>query len=243
MKRQLFFLAPLKYGSICFWVGGAVLFTPVYSRLAGTTGSPLAWSAKAPSPGSIPSASALVLLLTMAVVEFVLVSFIAPALPGAVPLPTPTLNFWLRRRSLCQPRYRQPVGNARLPPPRLIYQTLLRSPPEAVSRARSPSPCPKTARRSAVLYRWSARPTSPISGFINSRSSGPDETIWLTIQAGNTPVQGGKLGDWDTTACRRGNISSVWWSWITRRRPPALRYPVARGRGPSKRLPARRRGA
>ena len=38
------------------------------------------------------AASMLVLLLTMAVTEFVLVSFIAPAVPGAIPLPTPTLD-------------------------------------------------------------------------------------------------------------------------------------------------------
>ncbi len=38
------------------------------------------------------SASILVLLLTMAVTEFILVSFIAPAMPGPIGLPTPTLN-------------------------------------------------------------------------------------------------------------------------------------------------------
>ncbi len=38
------------------------------------------------------AASILVLLLAMAITEVVLVSFIAPAVPGAVPLPTSTLN-------------------------------------------------------------------------------------------------------------------------------------------------------
>jgi len=26
----------------------------------------------------------------------------------------------------------------------------------------------------------------------------PDELVWQTLQAGNRPVQGNKLGDWDT---------------------------------------------
>jgi len=38
------------------------------------------------------AAGFLVLLLAMAISEFVLVSFIAPSVPGAIPLPTPTLD-------------------------------------------------------------------------------------------------------------------------------------------------------
>ena len=45
----------------------------------------------------------------------------------------------------------------------------------------------------------------PNFGFYKFEIKRPSETIWLTIQAGNTPVQGGKLGDWDTTRLSPGD--------------------------------------
>ena len=38
----------------------------------------------------------------------------------------------------------------------------------------------------------------PDFGFYKLEIKRPDETIWLTLQAGNEIVREGKLGDWDT---------------------------------------------
>ena len=39
----------------------------------------------------------------------------------------------------------------------------------------------------------------PNFGFYKFEIKRPDETVWLTIQAGNVVVQDDKLGDWDTS--------------------------------------------
>jgi hypothetical protein len=44
----------------------------------------------------------------------------------------------------------------------------------------------------------------PNFGFYKFEIKRPDETVWLTIQAGNTNVRSGKLGDWDTTRLTPG---------------------------------------
>jgi hypothetical protein len=41
-------------------------------------------------------------------------------------------------------------------------------------------------------------------GFYKFEIKRPDENIWLTIQAGNTLVTAGKLGDWDTSRLTPG---------------------------------------
>ena len=146
------------------------------------------------------SASALVLLLTMAVVEFVLVSFIAPAMPGVAPLPTPTLNLLASATITLPAAIPQPLGTAAATPvlipelpsgsgcvPGQIEVTM----PQAGEEVSGVVPVVGTAN-------------IPNFGFYKFEIKRPSETIWLTIQAGNTPVQGGKLGDWDTTRLSPG---------------------------------------
>jgi hypothetical protein len=36
-------------------------------------------------------------------------------------------------------------------------------------------------------------------GFYKYEVARPGETVWLTLQAGRDPVQGGELGQWDTS--------------------------------------------
>ena len=38
----------------------------------------------------------------------------------------------------------------------------------------------------------------PNFGFYKLEIKRPEESVWLTLQAGNAIVQNGKLGDWDT---------------------------------------------
>jgi hypothetical protein len=146
------------------------------------------------------SASALVLLLTMAVVEFVLVSFIAPALPGLAPLPTPTLNLLATATITLPAAIPQPDGT-------LVATPLL------IPELQSGSGCipgqieltmPKAGEEVSGVVPVVGTANIPNFGFYKFEIKRPSETVWLTIQAGNTPVQGGKLGDWDTTRLSPG---------------------------------------
>jgi hypothetical protein len=146
------------------------------------------------------SASALVLLLTMAVIEFVLVSFIAPALPGLAPLPTPTLNLLATATITLPAVIPQPAGT-------LVATPLL------IPELQSGSGCipgqvevtmPKAGEEVSGIVPVVGTADIPNFGFYKFEIKRPSETIWLTIQAGNAPVQGGKLGDWDTTRLSPG---------------------------------------
>lgn len=147
------------------------------------------------------SASALVLLLTMAVAEFVLVSFIAPAMPGAASLPTPTLNLLATATITLPAAAPQPFGTA-------VATPLL------VPELPSGSGCipgqlevtlPNAGEEVSGVVPVVGTASIPNFGFYKFEIKRPSETIWLTIQAGNTPVQGGKLGDWDTTRLSPGD--------------------------------------
>lgn len=56
------------------------------------------------------SSSILVLLIALAVSEFVLVSFVAPAIPGAIPLLTPTVTIFSTPTITLPPDGSQPAG-------------------------------------------------------------------------------------------------------------------------------------
>ena len=145
------------------------------------------------------AASALVLLLTITVIEFILVSFVAPAIPGAIPLPTPTLNL------LATPTTTLPAGSA---PAGGITST------QAASFVPTPvSGCipgqieitsPKNGEEvsGAVIIIGTARIAN--FGFYKFKIKRPDESIWLTIQAGNEIVSAGQLGTWDTSRLTPG---------------------------------------
>lgn len=146
------------------------------------------------------SASALVLLLTMAVVEFVLVSFIAPAMPGLAPLPTPTLNLLATATVTLPAALPQPAGTL-VPTPLLIPEVQSGS---GCIPGQIEVTMPKAGEEVSGVVPVVGTADIPNFGFYKFEIKRPSETIWLTIQAGNTPVQGGKLGDWDTTRLSPG---------------------------------------
>jgi hypothetical protein len=143
------------------------------------------------------SASVLVLLLTMAVAEFVLVSFIAPSVPGATPLLTPTLDL------LATPTYTLPPVTPQ------GTQNVSDLTPTVVQGTASASSCipgkieitsPKDGQEVNGVVEVMGNANTPNFGFYKYEMKRPDETTWRTIQAGNAVVQNGaKLGDWDTS--------------------------------------------
>jgi len=146
------------------------------------------------------AASLLVLILTMAITEFVLVSFIAPTFPGANPLPTATLNLLATPTITLTAAAAQPGVPWRLFP--------------AADRGQADQPVcawpggnyhPQKWRGGQRRHagRWHC--PHPNFGFYKFEIRRPDDSIWLTIQAGNQTVEGGRLGDWDTTRLSPGD--------------------------------------
>jgi hypothetical protein len=148
------------------------------------------------------SASILVLILTMIVSEFVLVSFIAPTMSGPVDLSTPTLDL------LAAPTITLPAGStaAEAPDPSEIAPLS----EEMISLSASCIPgeiqieIPKNGEEIRGVIPIVGSANTPNFGFYKFEIKKPDETTWLTIQAGNLPVVNGKLGDWDTSRLTPG---------------------------------------
>jgi hypothetical protein len=153
------------------------------------------------------SASILVLLLTMVITEFVLVSFVAPAVPGAIPLPTPTLNV------LATPTITLPVTTQSITGISTDYSPEILT-VQSNDGNNTISGCipgqveitfPESGQEVSGVIGVLGTANIPNFGFYKFEIKRPDETIWLTIQAGNVAVQNGKLGDWDTTRLSPGD--------------------------------------
>jgi hypothetical protein len=156
------------------------------------------------------AASILVLLLTTVVVVFILVSFIAPAVPGAVPLLTPTLDM------LATP-------TATLASAAGLDQTPVAAASEVVGEVPAQ---PATATPSAgegcipdqvaITHPQEGqeiRDSVPLTGTANIPNFGfyklemrlQDAPDWQTLLAGNEPKQEGLLGTWNTSLLSPGN--------------------------------------
>lgn len=141
----------------------------------------------------------LVLLLMMAVAEFILVTFVAPAFPAANTLSTPTLDL------LASATTTLPLLNSGTQPP-----------PEAAGTQTTivlPSSCipgqveiisPQNGQDVSGIVEVVGTASIPNFGFYKFEIKRPDESVWLTIQAGNLAVTASKLGDWDTSRLTPG---------------------------------------
>lgn len=140
------------------------------------------------------AASVLVLILTMTVSVFILVSFIAPTVPGANPLLTPTLDL-LATPTTTLAAFETPVD---VESPDETPTPIL--PPIASGCMENSilitSPTNGSEVRGVVQVLGTA--DIPNFGFYKFEMKRPEDNVWLTIQAGNQPVQSGDLGDWDT---------------------------------------------
>jgi hypothetical protein len=146
------------------------------------------------------AASMLVLFLTMAVTEFVLVSFVAPAVPGAIPLPTATLDM-LATPSITLPASTQ-GNNSNQATGVPIFQGI--APVSGCLPGQIEISIPKNGEEVSGVVALIGTANIPNFGFYKFEIKRPDETVWLTIQAGNEPRQNNKLGDWDTSRLSPG---------------------------------------
>ncbi len=148
------------------------------------------------------SASVLVLVLTMTLTEFILVSFIAPAMPGTSALPTPTLNL------LATPTIPLPPGTQQASPVETAVSPSLAETLPTVSSGCIPGEIeiviPQNGEEIRGVVPVVGSANIPNFGFYKFEIKGLGEPAWLTIQAGNVPIANGKLGDWDTSRLSPG---------------------------------------
>jgi hypothetical protein len=141
------------------------------------------------------AASILVLLLTIAVAEFVLVSFIAPSVPGANPLLTPTLDL-LATPTTTLASTDVPVSNAL--PATITPTPILQS---AVSGCVADSieiATPQNGQEVSGPVDIVGTANIPNFGFYKFEMKRPEESNWQTLQAGNQVRNQESLGVWDT---------------------------------------------
>jgi hypothetical protein len=145
------------------------------------------------------AATMVVILIIMAVVEFTIVTFVAPTIPGANPLPTTTLDL------LATP-------TTTLPAPTLDPNATPGSTPTPgeVAAAEGCTPgqvnliSPKNGDR--ISGSTTVQGTADIAnfGFYTLEIGFPGDTVWQPIQVGQQAVKNGDLGLWDTSALTPG---------------------------------------
>jgi hypothetical protein len=141
------------------------------------------------------AASALVLVVMAAIVEFGLVSFIVPAVPEANPLLTPTLNLLVTPTTTlpaegapaAQGTNPAPAGNLQSPDQAgCVPAQVFISEPQNGSTIQGIVPITGTAN-------------VPNFGYYKFEMARPDDPNWLSIEARNSPVEDGQLGNWNTS--------------------------------------------
>jgi hypothetical protein len=151
------------------------------------------------------SATMVVFLLILAVAEFYLVSFIAPTVPGANPLLTPTLDL------LATPTATLPMETAGAETPPAAEATSALTQEAPVGEGCVPGQVmltePKNGEEISGVVTLMGTVDIENFGFYKYEVARPGETIWLTIQAGRTIVQDGELGQWDTSTLESGDYA------------------------------------
>ncbi len=147
------------------------------------------------------SASILVLVFLLAVAEFSLVSFITPAIPEVSTLPTATLDLLATPTVTLQGSEATPVPAAASPvaPQAATQGTCI---PGLIDIL---APQNGETVRDAVEIIGSAN--TPNFGFYKFEISAANNDNWLTIQAGDTPVEEDLLGFWDTSLLPVGDYT------------------------------------
>jgi hypothetical protein len=139
------------------------------------------------------AAGVLLLILTLGITEFMLVSFVAPTVPGANPLLTPTVNL------LATPTATLPSSQATVEAgeatstPTQVQAGASACQPDQISIL---SPTEGQTVSDVVEVKGTA--DIPNFGFYKIEMKRPEETIWQTIVAGNEVKKDEALGLWDT---------------------------------------------
>jgi hypothetical protein len=145
----------------------------------------------------------LVLILATGMVEFIIVSFVIPSVPGALPLMTPTVDLLATPTITLSP--------ALLTPGVAITATLSTPLPGLTPQGEGCIPgqimltSPKDGEEISGGVILTGTVDIPNFGFYKYEVARPGETIWLTIQAGREVKREQTLGEWDTRSLAQGD--------------------------------------
>ena len=145
------------------------------------------------------AATMLVLLLLMAIVEFTVVTFVAPAVPGAIPLPTATLDL------LATPQTTVPaITPAGMQPTETPVSDSAVVAGEGCIPGQVFIAYPENGQEIQGVVVLSGTVDILNFGFYTYEIARPGETIWLPIQVGREIKRDDVLGNWDTSALPPG---------------------------------------
>jgi hypothetical protein len=146
------------------------------------------------------AATLLLLILVMATGEFFLVSFVAPAVPEANPLPTPTLDL-LATPTLAlldtTPGAEQTVLETAVPVELSAADGCVADSVNLLE--------PQNGAQVNGVVTLIGTASIPNFGFYKYEIARPGDTVWLSINAGERPVQEDILGDWVTDVLSPGD--------------------------------------
>jgi hypothetical protein len=146
------------------------------------------------------AATLVVIFIIMAVVEFTMVTFVAPTVPGANPLPTTTLDL-LATPTTTLPAPTQDInatpGNTPTPGEVAAAEGCIPGQVNLIFPTNGESISGKaTVRGSAEI---------PNFGFYTLQIALPGDPVWLPIQVGQQTVKNADLGSWDTSSLAAGS--------------------------------------
>jgi hypothetical protein len=143
----------------------------------------------------------LIVLLMMAFAEFTLVYFIAPSIPGAIPIPSPTLNL-LATATAVIPMETLGGETAATPLPSLEGNQVT---VQGCVSGQVMITSPKDGETISGVVKIMGTANIDNFGFYKYEIARPGETIWLSLNAGEAPVNGGELGEWITDVLPPGD--------------------------------------
>jgi hypothetical protein len=147
------------------------------------------------------AATMLLLLLLMSVSEFLLVYIVAPSVPGAIPIPSPTLNL-LATATVVLPL-------ETINPDAIETPTISSIDGSAAGQGCVPGSVmissPKDGDTVSGVVKVEGTADIPDFGFYKYEISRPGDSIWLSLNAGEAPVKDGLLGEWITDMLPAGD--------------------------------------
>jgi hypothetical protein len=145
------------------------------------------------------AATLVVIFIIMAVVEFTMVTFVAPTVPGANPLPTTTLDLLATpTTTLPAPTHDPNATPGNTPTPGEV----------AAAEGCIPGQVNLTfpTNGESISGKVTVRGTAQIPnfGFYTLQIALPGDPVWLPIQVGQQAVKNADLGSWDTSSLAAG---------------------------------------
>jgi hypothetical protein len=145
------------------------------------------------------AATMVVIFIIMAVTEFTIVTFVAPTVPGANPLPTTTLDLLATPTTTLPAPTQNPNATPGSTPT-----------PGEVAAAEGCAPgqvnltLPSNGDRISGSTKIRGSADIPNFGFYTLQIAHPGDTVWLPIQVGQQAVKNADLGTWDTSRLAPG---------------------------------------